>query len=182
MILAVASVILVLFGSHMIVLLVETLSRKAAFNQTIYLSGGRYASEVEGPKQRHLIEELDEMSSTFIRDFKSGKVTSSFSCIYIRLYQLYTGVCYDAYLETALQIGRYGEDGEYAKLLIEEPSISKVHCMIYRRGEQILIQDMKSTNHTYVNDHKIEGAVLISHGDTLTLGQCKFQFQCYYQR
>ena len=32
------------------------------------------------------------------------------------------------------------------------------------------------------NDHKIEGAVLISHGDTLTLGQCKFQFQCYYQR
>ena len=96
--------------------------------------------------------------------------------------QLHTGACYDAYLETALQIGRYGEEGEYAKLSIEEPSISKIHCMLYRRGEQILIQDMKSTNHTYVNGHKIEGAVLISHGDILTLGQCKFQFQCYYQR
>lgn len=177
-----AIALLVLFVIHMIVLLIKAAGRKAAMNQTIYLSGGRYASEIEGPKQHHLIEEIDEMSSTIIRDFKSGKVTSSFSCIYIRLCQLHTGACYDAYLETALQIGRYGEEGEYAKLSIEEPSISKIHCMLYRRGEQILIQDMKSTNHTYVNGHKIEGAVLISHGDTLTLGQCKFQFQCYYQR
>lgn len=182
MVLVVAISLLILFGIHMLALWIKALGRKSVLNQTIYLSGGRYASDVQGPSHRHLIEEIDEMSSTFIRDFKSGKVTSSFSCVYIRLYQLYTGVCYDAYLETTLQIGRCGEDGEYAKLIIDEPSISKVHCMLYRRGEQILVQDMKSTNHTYVNEHKIEGAVLISHGDVLTLGQCKFQFQCYYQR
>lgn len=173
-------IVLVSFVIHMIVLIIKGLGKVHAYNQTIFLSGGRYVGEYQGSDYRQLLDDIDELEDTVVRGRNS--VTSSFSYIYIRLYQLYTGRCYDAYLENTLQIGRVGAAGNVPALIMDDPMVSKKHCMLYRRGDKIFIQDLESTNHTYVNGCLIQGAVPISHGDQLSLGKSQYQFQCYYLR
>ena len=171
-------IVVIFFIIHMTFLIMKGVQENRSYNQTIFLSGGRYASVNQGGSYRIVDSNLEE-ENTILKH--KNTVTSSFSCVYVRLYQLYTGKCYDAYLENTLQIGRSGGNNA-AVLILDDPMVSKKHCMLYRRGDQILIQDLESTNHTYVNGCKIEGAVPITHGDQLSLGNSQYQFQCYYQR
>ena len=174
-------IIFLLVIIHMIVLIFWGLRKSSSYNHTIYLSGGRPVGENQGADFRQILDDIDEMDQTIIKGKKS--VTSSFSYVYVRLYQLYTGKCYDAYLENTLQIGRAGnQKGNTPVLILDDSMVSKKHCMLYRRGDQILIQDLESTNHTYVNGSCIQGAVPITHGDHLALGSSQYQFQCYFQR
>lgn len=172
-------VICTLVMIHVIVLIIRIPTRKHSNNQTIFLSGGRSIGEHQG-EHRQILDDIDELDKTVVKSRNS--VTSAFSFVYVRLYELYTGRCYDAYLEDILQIGRAGSIGNTAALVLDDPMVSKKHCMLYRRGNQILIQDLESTNHTYVNGCQIQGAVPITHGDHLSLGKSQYQFQCYYQR
>lgn len=165
---------------HMLSLFLKGLKKNHGYNHTIYLSGGKYVGENHGADYRPLLDDIDEWNDTAIRG--TTHVTSSFSYVYVRLYQFYTGKTYDACLENTLQIGRVESQGTTAALVLDDPMVSKKHCMLYRRGDQILIQDLESKNHTYVNGCKIEGAVPICHGDQLSLGQSRYQFQCYFQR
>ena len=176
----IAITIVILFIIHMTVLFFMHVGRSQNYNQTIYLSGGKAVGENRGADYHQLVNDIDEMSGTVLKGQNS--VTSSFSYIYVRLYQLYTGKCYDSYLEDTLQIGREGNLGNAPALILGDPMVSKKHCMLYRRGDKILIQDLESTNHTYVNGCKIQGAVPITHGDQLSLGNSQYQFQCYYLR
>jgi pSer/pThr/pTyr-binding forkhead associated (FHA) protein len=50
------------------------------------------------------------------------------------------------------------------------PIISKRHCVLIQRGDQVFIRDLKSTNGTFVNDQQIEGELEIKHGDKLSVG------------
>lgn len=172
--------VVLLFTVHMALIVVSGLKRNNGYNQTIFLSGGRYVGSNRGMEQRQLLDDMDDFSDTVFRGEES--VTSAFSMVYIRLFQLYTGKCYDAYLENSLQIGRTEGNGEIPSLILEDAMISKRHCLLFRRGEYIFIQDLESTNHTYVNGYQIQGAVPITHGDQLSLGGSQYQFQCYYQR
>ena len=176
----IAMTVVVLFMIHMTVLLLRCVGKSQNDNQTIYLSGGKAVEENRGAGYQQLLADIDAQDATVVNG--RNMVTSSFSYIYIRLYQLYTGKCYDSYLENTLQIGREGSMGNMPVLVLDDPMVSKKHCMLYRRGDNILIQDLESTNHTYVNGCKIQGAVPISHGDQLSLGRSQYQFQCYYQR
>lgn len=171
--------VVLLFVIHVVILLAVNLGKDHSSHQRIFLSGGSYAGEYQGAVYHQLLDDMNEMDDTVVQ----GKqiVTSSFSFIYIRLYQLYTGKCYDSYLENVLQIGRGSAASDAPALILDDPMVSKKHCMLYRRGDQIMIQDLESLNHTYVNGCRIEGAVPINHGDQLSLGKSKYQFQCYYQ-
>ena len=176
-----AIIIVILFWIHMTVLILIGLRKSASYNHRIYLSGGRTVGENQAADYHQILNDIDEMDQTIIKSKNS--VTSSFSFVYVRLYQLYTGKCYDTYLENTLQIGRVGsQKGNTPVLILDDPMVSKKHCMLYRRGDQILIQDLESTNHTYVNGSCIQGAVPITHGDHLSLGSSQYQFQCYFQR
>ncbi len=175
----VAITVVLLFVVHIAILLIINLGKNHSCHQKIFLSGGSYAGEYQGAVYHQLLDDMNEMNDTIVQ----GKpmVTSSFSFIYIRLYQLYTGKCYDSYLEDVLQIGRGSGTADTPALILDDPMVSKKHCKLYRRGDQIMIQDLESTNHTYVNGCRIEGAVPITHGDRLSLGKSQYQFQCYYQ-
>lgn len=52
--------------------------------------------------------------------------------------------------------------------------ISKVHCTIYKEGENLYLIDLKSTNGTYVNDQLIESAYIIKNEDVIKLGNTNF--------
>lgn len=61
-------------------------------------------------------------------------------------------------------------------IVIDDPSVSLVHCQIYRRDNQPFIKDLGSTNGTKVNSEKIINAELRD-GDSLTLGQNKIRVE-----
>jgi len=62
------------------------------------------------------------------------------------------------------QIGTYlvtdnpltiGRDPAQALAVIQEAIVSKLHCSIFFRADQIFIKDLNSTNGTYVNEEKV---------------------------
>lgn len=56
-------------------------------------------------------------------------------------------------------------------------AISRKHCELARTDEGVRVRDLGSRNGTYVNDEKIEGPTLLSHGDTLKIGPLEFRYE-----
>lgn len=61
-------------------------------------------------------------------------------------------------------------------IVIGDPSVSRYHAKIQRKGQSFLLFDLNSTNGTYVNEQKIKEARL-NDGDVITFGQTSFVFQ-----
>lgn len=70
---------------------------------------------------------------------------------------------------------------ESCEFTIDDPSVSRRHARIYREQRAgdvaaIIIQDLGSTNGTYVNDHPTDRARLQS-GDAIFLGDVELRFE-----
>jgi pSer/pThr/pTyr-binding forkhead associated (FHA) protein len=52
---------------------------------------------------------------------------------------------------------------------------STLHARLYRRGEQLLVEDLGSTNGTYVNSERIAKATKLARGDLLQIGATVFE-------
>ena len=64
-------------------------------------------------------------------------------------------------------IGRHAEgDGKLGR----DPELSRRHAMVRREGERLLIEDLGSTNGTFVNDRRIDAPVELSAGDRIEVG------------
>jgi pSer/pThr/pTyr-binding forkhead associated (FHA) protein len=53
--------------------------------------------------------------------------------------------------------------------------VSRRHCMILVRDERIFVEDLKSTNGTFLNGSEIEGTQELNHGDRLNVGTFEFE-------
>lgn len=65
--------------------------------------------------------------------------------------------------------------GKDCSLRAGSEAISRNHCELLVTEEGVTVRDLGSRNGTYVNDKKIEGAHLLSHGDTLKIGPLEFR-------
>ena len=77
-------------------------------------------------------------------------------------------------LDGEFLIGRAADqdDGKLA----DDPEISRSHARISRRaGDQLAIEDLGSTNGTFVNGKRIEGAEVLKPGDTVKVGTTTLQ-------
>ncbi len=54
-------------------------------------------------------------------------------------------------------------------LVIDEATVSSRHCRLSREGERLLIEDLGSTNGTFVNGRQISGATPVTSADTIRL-------------
>src|ERR1051326_3829499 len=59
---------------------------------------------------------------------------------------------------------------------IADPSVSSHHCELTRRGADLLVKDLNSTNGTFVNGEKVAEAVL-KPGQILRLGQVEMRLE-----
>ena len=57
-----------------------------------------------------------------------------------------------------------------ADFILDAPLVSRLHCRITATAENLAVEDLKSTNGTFVNDKKISRAKLAS-GDRLRVGR-----------
>jgi pSer/pThr/pTyr-binding forkhead associated (FHA) protein len=54
--------------------------------------------------------------------------------------------------------------------VIDHPMISSRHARLFREGDRILIEDLRSANGTFVNGIRIEGPVVLNSADEIGLG------------
>lgn len=60
-------------------------------------------------------------------------------------------------------------------IIISENIVSRRHALIYKQGNNFVIEDLKSTNGTFVNGYKVTSYIL-KNGDIIKIGNTKFQF------
>lgn len=57
----------------------------------------------------------------------------------------------------------------------EDIYTSTIHARLFRRNEQLWVEDLGSTNGTYVNSEKISQALRLGKGDVLQIGATVFE-------
>jgi pSer/pThr/pTyr-binding forkhead associated (FHA) protein len=71
-----------------------------------------------------------------------------------------------------LTIGR----GDECAVRVPAASVSRTHCELSVDGERVRVQDMGSSNGTYVNGDRVK-EVFLGPGDMLTVGRVNFRLQ-----
>ncbi len=61
-------------------------------------------------------------------------------------------------------------------VLTNDPTMSRLHCKIFYQEKNFWIQNLKSTNHTLVNERKVKDKQLLKDGDFLQVGYYKIKF------
>ena len=56
------------------------------------------------------------------------------------------------------------------QVALTDPTVSQLHARIYRRDGKLFIEDLGSSNGTFVNRKKVSAAVALRRGDRIALG------------
>ncbi len=67
--------------------------------------------------------------------------------------------------------------GADADLRIEDRFASGVHCRVYSRGNTYLVEDMRSTNGTFLNGARLDGEAKLKDLDEISIGDTTFRFE-----
>ena len=67
--------------------------------------------------------------------------------------------------------------GADADVRIGDRFASTIHCRVYSRGNTYLLEDMNSTNGTFVNGAQVTGEVELRDLDEISIGDTTFRFE-----
>jgi Fe2+ transport system protein FeoA len=81
------------------------------------------------------------------------------------------GMIYD--LDSELVLGR----GDQADIRLEDPFASGRHALIYEQGNIVVIEDLASTNGTYLNEELLQTPRPLHPGDRVRIGDSEFTFE-----
>jgi FHA domain len=82
------------------------------------------------------------------------------------------GMIYD--LDGDLVLGR----GDHAEIRLEDPFASSRHARIYAQAGTLVLEDLRSTNGTYLNEELLDTTPRPLHpGDHLRIGESEFVFE-----
>jgi len=82
-----------------------------------------------------------------------------------------TGMIYD--LDGDLVLGR----GDRAEIRLEDPFASSRHARVYEQGNIVVIEDLESTNGTYLNEELLQTPRPLHPGDHVRIGDSEFTFE-----
>ncbi len=63
-----------------------------------------------------------------------------------------------------------GRESQTAKFVIADSAVSRRHARISRHGDIYVIEDLNSTNGTFINAQRVVGTVPLTPGDLIELG------------
>jgi hypothetical protein len=81
------------------------------------------------------------------------------------------GMIYD--LDGDIVLGR----GDRAEIRLEDPFASSRHARVYEQGNIVVIEDLRSTNGTYLNEELLETPRPLHPGDRVRIGDSEFAFE-----
>jgi len=70
-------------------------------------------------------------------------------------------------MELGVEIAIGREDGD---LVLDDPEVSRRHAMLRRSGESVVVEDLDSTNGTFVNGERIRSPITVGPGDRVRVG------------
>jgi pSer/pThr/pTyr-binding forkhead associated (FHA) protein len=76
-------------------------------------------------------------------------------------------------LEGSIEIGREASTG----LHIDDEQASRRHTRVTAEGDHALVEDLGSTNGTYLNEELLEGPRPLHPGDRIRIGDSAFTFE-----
>ena len=63
------------------------------------------------------------------------------------------------------------------EIQLDDPFASSQHARIQRQGSAMVLEDLGSTNGTYLNEEPLQGPRPLHPGDRIRIGDCEFVFQ-----
>jgi pSer/pThr/pTyr-binding forkhead associated (FHA) protein len=72
-----------------------------------------------------------------------------------------------------LTVGRAGG----CQITLDDTYVSQLHARVYRREGQLYVEDLGSTNGTYLNRKKVTAPIAIRKGDRLQIGKTVMELQ-----
>ncbi len=81
------------------------------------------------------------------------------------------GMIYD--LDGDIVLGR----GDRAEIRLEDPFASSSHARVYEQGNIVVIEDLGSTNGTYLNEELLQTPRPLHPGDRVRIGDSEFSFE-----
>ncbi len=81
------------------------------------------------------------------------------------------GMIYD--IDGDLVLGR----GDRAEIRLEDPFASSRHARIFEQAGTVVIEDLGSTNGTYLNEEVLQGPRPLHPGDRVRIGDSEFTFE-----
>jgi pSer/pThr/pTyr-binding forkhead associated (FHA) protein len=81
------------------------------------------------------------------------------------------GMIYD--LDADVVLGR----GDQAEIRLEDPFASSRHARVFRQGNILVIEDLRSTNGSYLNEELLETPRPLHPGDRVRIGDSEFTFE-----
>jgi hypothetical protein len=80
---------------------------------------------------------------------------------------------------TSLEIGDSATIGrsDGSDIKIDDPFASSAHARIFPRGQFMYIEDMGSTNGTYLNGRQVRSAERLKPADTIRIGDTEYRYQ-----
>jgi hypothetical protein len=67
--------------------------------------------------------------------------------------------------------------GDQAEIRLDDPFASSQHARLVRQGGIVVLEDMGSTNGTYLNEELLSGPQPLHPGDRVRIGDSEFTFQ-----
>jgi len=64
-----------------------------------------------------------------------------------------------------------GRGGGCGIVLADDQFVSTVHARVFRRGDEVFVEDLGSRNGTFVNGHPVDGTTRLRRGDRVQFGQ-----------
>ncbi len=148
----------------------------------LYLQGGRLYVADEGSANGVFVDgvkitgptSLTIASAVSIAEFRIG-IESASAGPQFRL--VGEGGSYDGRIfelgQGASTVGRATDN----ELSFEDASLSRKHARIHRNANRLEIEDLGSSNGSYVNGHRISGRVALTPGDLVRFGEVQFRVQ-----
>ena len=132
-----------------------------------------HKEEPERPKKVKRVkrEEPEEIYEDE-RPYKPAKKQWKILLENLETWEKYTYVFYDN-----IGIGRSREAESFEKFLTirEDSRVSKVHCVIVRKGDKLYLRDMNSRNGTFLNGTRVNQPVILQRDDIIGVGETKIE-------
>lgn len=137
----------------------------------VRVMSGKTAAQDEITGNVDILEFDDKNQQTIMLKNQQHGLWVSLTCVKDHSIQ------YGFFLNDSVIVGREEARGRNHFCILDQKLSRKHCCFIPGDGGEVWLEDMGSTNHTFVNGNRIMYATLLNEGDIVTLGSNEYTFQ-----